>query len=318
MSSSAYTCFGCDASYSTRKQLSAHASQCRLNRALADQVFERKRKSSKKRTKDEKRARPTMTADPQSLRMHANTLDQAVEAFDDMGPAVPFDDTDHEVSYPHPSLHITDILKQFGLTEPGPSSLPPPVISQRSGCPIHMPARFVDFLPGSSTHLAHMPLSARQEKAHLPQVPQVPVPSSPSTSDHSSSGSGDDAQPKPFVSEPDSFGLYRTYFHRPTFVPLESLVTACDAPTLDTGDILSKGFVPPQSAMGPGEGEDAAPSNIFAPFTNPTCGLLMAWQYTGTNQKSAAELDQLVKIQMDPLQCRGSPGIHSYSRDETS
>ncbi|KIM67411.1 hypothetical protein SCLCIDRAFT_108399, partial [Scleroderma citrinum Foug A] len=151
-----------------------------------------------------------------------------------MGPAVPFDDTDHEVSYPHPSLHITDILKQFGPTEPGPSSLPPPVISQRSGRPIRMPARFVDFLPGSSTHLAHMPLSAHQEKAHLPQVPQVPVPSSPSTSDHSSSGSGDDAQPKPFISEPNSFGLYRTYFHQPTFVPLESLVTACDAPTLDT------------------------------------------------------------------------------------
>ncbi|KIM64583.1 hypothetical protein SCLCIDRAFT_23320 [Scleroderma citrinum Foug A] len=226
-----------------------------------------------------------MTANPQSPWMHANTLDQAVEAFNDMGPAVPFDDTDHE----------------FGPTEPGPFSLPPPVISQHSGRPIRIPACFVDFLPGSSTHLAHMPLSACQEKAHLPQVPQVPVPSSPSTSDHSSSGSDDDAQPKPFISEPNSFGLYHTYFHQPMFVPLESLVTACDAPTLDTGDILSKGFVPPQSAMGPGKGEDAAPSNIFAPFTNPTCGLLMAWQYTGMNQKSAAELDRLVKIQMDPL-----------------
>ena len=85
------------------------------------------------------------------------------------------------------------------------------------------------------------------------------------------------------------------------FIPPESLVTACDAPTLDTGDTTPKGFVPPQSVMGPGEGEDAALGNIFAPFMNPTCGLLMAWQYTGTNQKSAAELDWLAKIQMDPL-----------------
>ncbi|KIM68342.1 hypothetical protein SCLCIDRAFT_20244 [Scleroderma citrinum Foug A] len=43
------------------------------------------------------------------------------------------------------------------------------------------------------------------------------------------------------------------------------------------------------------------PGDIFTPFTNLSCGLLMAWQYSGTNQKSAVELDQLAKIQMDPL-----------------
>ena len=164
-----------------------------------------------------------------------------------------------------------------------------------------MLAHFIDFLPGSFTHLAHMPLSSRQQQGCPQQVPEVPVPSSPSTSDHLSSGSGDKMQPKPFVTEPNNFGLYHTYIHQPMFIPPESLVTACDAPTLDTGDTTPKGFVPPQSVMGPGEGEDAALGNIFAPFMNPTCGLLMAWQYTGTNQKSAAELDWLAKIQMDPL-----------------
>ncbi|KAI6169895.1 hypothetical protein EDD17DRAFT_1463562 [Pisolithus thermaeus] len=53
--------------------------------------------------------------------------------------------------------------------------------------------------------------------------------------------------------------------------------------------------------MGLGEGANPTSGDIFAPFTNPTCGLLMAWQYSGTNQKSAAELNWLAQIQTDPL-----------------
>jgi len=193
---------------------------------------------------------------------------------------------------------LMSVLQQLG-PEPGPSSLQKPIISHHSGRPIRMPARFVDFLPGSSTHLALMPLSARQQQGRLQQVPQVPVPSSPSTSDHSSSGSGAHVRPEPFISEPNAFGVYRTYVHPPTSIPPESLLTTCDAPTLAT-DNTSKGVTLPESAMAPGE-EAGTPGDIFAPFTNPTCGLLMAWQYSGMNQKSAVELDQLTKIQMDPL-----------------
>lgn len=163
-----------------------------------------------------------------------------------------------------------------------------------------MPAHFIDFLPGSSTHLAHMPLSAHQEHGRLQQVPKAPVPSSPSTSDHLSSGSGDSMQPNLFVSEPNSFGVYCTYIRQPTSIPPESLLTTCDAPTLAT-DNMFKGVAPTELAMGPGEGAGMVPGDIFAPFMNPSCGLLMAWQYSGTNQKSAVELDQLAKIQMDPL-----------------
>lgn len=166
-----------------------------------------------------------------------------------------------------------------------------------------MPARFADFLPGSSTHLTHMPLSARQEQARLPpQAPNMPISSSPPISDHSSSQSSEDPQPEPFISEPSTFGLYCTYIHQPTFVPPDTLAGACDAPTLLGTSDTSRGVVPPQSAMGPGEGANATDDNdIFAPFTNPTCGLLMAWQYSGTNLKSATELDRLAKVQQDPL-----------------
>ena len=165
-----------------------------------------------------------------------------------------------------------------------------------------MPACFADFLPGSSTHLAHMPLSAQQEQARLLKEAPNTIPSSPCISDHSSSQSSEDPQPKPFISEPNAFGLYRTYLHQPTFVPPDTLAGACDAPTLETGGAL-KGVAPPQSAVGPGEKANlVTPDNdIFAPFTNPTCGLLMGWHYSGTNLKSGAELNRLAKVQQDPL-----------------
>lgn len=103
MSSSVYTCLGCDASFGTRKQLSAHASQCRLNLSLADQVFERKRKSSKRHTKDEKRARPIPAAGsagpsvPHICTAASVSLDQGTDMFD-QGADI-FDDTDYDVSY---------------------------------------------------------------------------------------------------------------------------------------------------------------------------------------------------------------------------
>ncbi|KIK94751.1 hypothetical protein PAXRUDRAFT_33364 [Paxillus rubicundulus Ve08.2h10] len=40
---------------------------------------------------------------------------------------------------------------------------------------------------------------------------------------------------------------------------------------------------------------------LFAPFTNPSCGLLMAWNYSGTTQKFAAELNQLTELMCNPL-----------------
>jgi len=119
MSSSTYTCLGCDASFGTRKQLSAHASQCRLNLSLADQVFERKRKSSKRHTKNEKRVHPIPaagSAGPSIPRINTTgsmSLDQEVDMFDqpamdvfDQGADVLDDST--EVSQVLYSLHIID------------------------------------------------------------------------------------------------------------------------------------------------------------------------------------------------------------------
>ncbi|KAI6099254.1 hypothetical protein EDD17DRAFT_1752921 [Pisolithus thermaeus] len=51
----------------------------------------------------------------------------------------------------------------------------------------------------------------------------------------------------------------------------------------------------------PGTEGGHADAVTFAPFTNPTCGILMAWQYSGTNQKSTAELDWLAQFLAHPL-----------------
>ena len=114
-----YTCLGCDASFGTWKQLSAHASQCRLNLSLADQVFEHKCKSSKRHTKNEKRVCPIPAAGstgpsiPCIDTTGSMSLDQEVDMFDqpamdvfDQGADVLDDST--EVSQVLYSLHIID------------------------------------------------------------------------------------------------------------------------------------------------------------------------------------------------------------------
>lgn len=93
-------------------------------------------------------------------------------------------------------------------------------------------------------------------------------------------------------------GLYRIYPTHPTFIPPNdsSLVNRTDAPTLDgeraeSSDVhASTGFAPP----------DVDIDHIFDPFTNPTCGLMMTWRYTGTNDKSDAEVNRLSHFHQHP------------------
>ncbi|KAG2752023.1 hypothetical protein P692DRAFT_20652215, partial [Suillus brevipes Sb2] len=117
-------------------------------------------------------------------------------------------------------------------------SPPPPVTSKRSGRTVRMPRRFVDYLPGTATHLAHMPPTNRQQRGralhetdqldHDRILSPLPVPSS----------DPDDPRPVliPFQTEPDTMGLYRVYPTRPTLAPEGNLTLerVTDAPTLDS------------------------------------------------------------------------------------
>ncbi|KIK32450.1 hypothetical protein CY34DRAFT_101489, partial [Suillus luteus UH-Slu-Lm8-n1] len=100
----------------------------------------------------------------------------------------------------------------------------------------------------------------------------------------------------PFQTEPDAMGLYRKYPMRPTLAPEANLTLegVTDAPTLD-GERINSGVHPGLPSP------EITSDQLFEAFTNPSAGILMAWQYTGTNEKSGAEWDRLVQFLKDPL-----------------
>ena len=185
-----------------------------------------------------------------------------------------------------------------------------PVISNWSGRHVHMPACFKDFLPGSSTHLAHMPLSAHQQWAINRAEPlHSPIPSS--SPDESSSRSHS-PRPSlvPFTTEPDKFGLYRVYANEPTYTPQNTLESACDAPGFfehPTIDIALR-----QAILGVPGALDLSPNDIFAPFTNPTSGILMvlceAYSFVGRAKLDCLEggtHEETLRPQVNPMiKCR--------------
>jgi hypothetical protein len=180
-----------------------------------------------------------------------------------------------------------------------------PVLSHRSGRTIRMPRRYVDYLPGSSTHLAHMPRTNRQlrgEQSAASGLQSGPLRSEVNSTVHhppSPSPSAVESILVPFETEPDDTGLYRVYATCPTFIPADgtTLNTVTDAPTLDCGLPAQK-----QSKLLAGlPPADVGVDELFHAFTNPTCGLMMAWQYSGTNAKSFAKFDRLGTFFEDPL-----------------
>ncbi|KAG2746733.1 hypothetical protein P692DRAFT_20875794, partial [Suillus brevipes Sb2] len=134
-------CLACSATFGSRKQLSAHASQCALNFSFTDKIYDHKRKLDKKKRRQDKRAR----------------CDESPErVLDDID--IPEQPEVQDPSFTDNDDHYIDVE----MARPPSPSPPPinPVVSQRSGRRIRMPARFADFLPGSATHLAHMPPTA--------------------------------------------------------------------------------------------------------------------------------------------------------------
>ncbi|KAG2112883.1 hypothetical protein DEU56DRAFT_749192, partial [Suillus clintonianus] len=176
--------------------------------------------------------------------------------------------------------------------------------SKRSGRTVRMPRRFVDYLPGSATHLAHMPPTNRQQRGRDPPEQadqsdrdQPPPPSPGPTSDP------EDTAPAliPFQTEPDAMGLYRVYPMRPTLAP-EANVTlqgVTDAPTLDgerVTPIAHPGLPSPEISS----------DQLFEAFTNPSAGILMAWQLEDLNglnhTRELKLLDEYLKNKSNPFQ----------------
>ncbi|KAG1840740.1 hypothetical protein F4604DRAFT_1598686 [Suillus subluteus] len=45
--------------------------------------------------------------------------------------------------------------------------------------------------------------------------------------------------------------------------------------------------------------QEICPEDIFSPFSSPTAGLLMCWQYSGANSKSSTKMKHLTRVFLD-------------------
>lgn len=183
-----------------------------------------------------------------------------------------------------------------------------------------MPPRFADFLPGSATHLAHMPPTARQQRGHDviadqhtdQYADQHTDQHAPRTPSPQQSLEDEETIFVPFETEPNEAGLYRIYPTRPSILPIDNtLATVTDAPTLAGGD-----RVPDSSRITEGlSSKEIGQEDLYAAFSNPTSGLLMAYQYSGTGQQSVAELQRLTGFVGDPLFNNMDAASFSHTRE---
>lgn len=72
------------------------------------------------------------------------------------------------------------------------------------------------------------------------------------------------------------------------------LDAAVDAPTLDRDPSVGSSQIA-TGLLSP----EIGPDNLFSPFSSPTAGLLMCWQYSGVNSKSNAEMKRLTRNFLD-------------------
>lgn len=163
--------------------------------------------------------------------------------------------------------------------EPGPSRQE--VQPTRLGRRRFLPNRFEDFVPSSRTAVPHVPEPVRDPTppagAHSPSPSPSPSVQTP--------------EPVLFRTECDNFGLYREYITFPTTDPeadqdLDDIYDVPGKPSMESGQRWWTGV---------GAMFNAATENIYHPFLNATVYRLMSWFYSGSNQKSVAELDRLVK-----------------------
>ena len=173
----------------------------------------------------------------------------------------------------------------------------PPVIAARSGRPICLPARYIDYLPTGNG------------LRHVPSPP--PSPLSPQLSTHSS----ELEHPPPLIeyrTQPTDMGLFRVYPTQPTHICKgeDDIHSFVDAPTLDTSGGTQDTLRRDDSLMVTIHGladHQITRENLYSAFSSPTAGILMCWQYSGTNTKSAAELNRLWSFIKDP---QFQPSLH--------
>lgn len=149
---------------------------------------------------------------------------------------------------------------------------------------------------GRPARRARLPKRFRDEQPPLVAVilPQPPNDLQVEPAADAERASTPDAEDSTIRTDPNHYGIYRTYHgNLPTHNPddLVSLASISDSPTFGRQH-EQIGARPWWSGFG--SSMQAVKDNYFAPFLNITTFLLMCWFYSGSNMKSLAELDRLI------------------------
>lgn len=160
----------------------------------------------------------------------------------------------------------------------------------RSGRQRRLPQRFQDLVPSLLTSVPHVPQPIPRE---LTSTEPPPPSSSPPP-----------FEPEPFVyeTEPNAFGLYRSYTTFPQNDPEDEqcLDKACDSPGLS---VAPDPQAQPRWSSGPGLApvdesqpvNDSTEENPYAPFLNPSVFRLMDWYMDGNTTKTLDGTNDLVR-----------------------
>ncbi|KAG2130820.1 uncharacterized protein EDB93DRAFT_1108267 [Suillus bovinus] len=141
----------CGKTFPAQKSLSAHAARCKK------QITETSRFSAAQQQKEMRVGKDSWQEVQRARSERAEVIQVGIDVEEqlDYGGM----DVDHAISE-----QVEDVA--------GPSNIPrspslPPVTSKRSGRTVRMPWHFIDYLPGSATHLAHMPPTNRQQQGRV-------------------------------------------------------------------------------------------------------------------------------------------------------
>ena len=162
----------------------------------------------------------------------------------------------------------------------------------------------------SSTEvLQSLVASHSQRVAHLPARYQDYLPTGEDSSILSSCSPSPDQSPRsPSLQTPpllvnyttthNNMGIFHIYPTRPSFKPKGDgdINNTVDVPTLEVS-------CHPQGPTRDSTIHSATQitcENLYSAFSSPAAGLLMCWQYSGTNKKSGTELNQLWSFVTDP------------------
>ncbi|KAH9487419.1 hypothetical protein JR316_0001494 [Psilocybe cubensis] len=260
-----FTCSGCAAPpFKNLQALTVHRRNCKGAARNSQQIIESSSKALSRRNKRQRLS---------------NDQEDTLDLSHDTEPTAAINTNRND----------TELDAGEAVNHPASPTLPTFVpVPTRSGRERKFPKHYTDMLPNSSTYLPHLPPAPPRPKKEpsrrnkKPESPSTP-PSEPEF--------------KYLRSEINDFGLYRVYPSFPTceINEADNLDNLCDAPGLAIVNGKSDNQWWKAFGIKAMDATSNRHAGLFTPFMNATVFRLVNWFYSGSNLKSAQELDRLVQ-----------------------